>query len=280
MPFVKAKCTECDAPLVVDPSLKRAKCDHCGTPYLIQDAINYYHYYISGWHGTADFDTSELTSEMKMELGAAEAVMKMQRYEDALNRFELLSNRIPQEYRVWWGQIRALTRELTAPIENKADILTLCGLYDSMMHFIPSQKCDEIKQQFMSYIQTQDQMLEKRIRDMRQRKNDLETENAEIRRKLEVWKYSKYQTSEQSAKILEVVILVGLALGVFGKSLVLLGTAGIGCLLYYTVLIPKLENDKAEWERGKAATIQELSERCRDNEQELSQIEETLSKLM
>ena len=150
MPFVKAKCTECDAPLVVDPSLKRAKCDHCGTPYLMQDAINYYHYYISGWHGNDDFDTSELTSEMKMELGAAEAVMKLQKYEDALNRFELLSNRIPQEYRVWWGQIRARTRELTAPIENKADILTLCGLYDSMMHFIPSQKCDEIKQQFMS----------------------------------------------------------------------------------------------------------------------------------
>ena len=276
MELVEANCKSCGGVLNLDMKQKSAFCPFCGKQILISDVIKNYHVNIAGFH----IDDSEFPLEIKTDLDAAEAMMKIPKYENALERFEMLSNRIPQEYRVWWGQIRAITREFTAPIENKAEILTLCGLYDSMMHFVPSQKRDEIQQQFMSYIQTQDQMLEKRIRDMQQRKNDLETENAEVRRKLKVWKASKYQTSEQSVKILEVVILVGLALGVFGRSLVLLGTAGIGCLLYYTVLIPKLEVDKTDWERRRVTAIEEISQRSQDIAQELTQIQETLSKLM
>ena len=276
MELVEANCKSCGGVLNLDMKQKSAFCPFCGKQILISDVIKNYHVNIAGFH----IDDSEFPLQIKTDLDAAEAMMKLPKYENALELFEMLSNRIPQEYRVWWGQIRAITREFTAPIENKAEILKLCGLYESMMHFVPSQKRDEIQQQFMSYIQTQDQMLEQRIRDMQQRKNDLETENAEVRRKLKVWKASKYQTSEQSVKILEVVILVGLALGVFGKSFVLLGTAGIGCLLYYTVLIPKLEGDKADWERRKVTTIQELTQRSQDIAQELAQLQETLSKLM
>lgn len=42
MPFVPAKCTQCNANLQVDPILAAAICDSCGTPFIVEKAITNY----------------------------------------------------------------------------------------------------------------------------------------------------------------------------------------------------------------------------------------------
>jgi len=42
MPFVPAKCTQCNANLQVDSTLAAAICDSCGTPFIVEKAITNY----------------------------------------------------------------------------------------------------------------------------------------------------------------------------------------------------------------------------------------------
>lgn len=46
--FVPATCTNCGAPLEVDPNLETAKCSHCGSAFLVDEAIQNYNVTVSG----------------------------------------------------------------------------------------------------------------------------------------------------------------------------------------------------------------------------------------
>lgn len=238
---------------------------------MIEDVINNYNYYYK--MGTED--STELTLEMRMKLKAAEACLELREFAQAQKKFERLSKQIPQDYRVWWGQIRALTKEFSSTVGNKAEILRLCGLYDSMMHFVPAQRCDEIRQQFLSYIQSQDQRLERHILDLHARQEELEKEYSELQSSIRECQEKTYPNSEEQLQVLQVILVAALVFGIFGNAVILLfALAGIG--LFYMVLIPWMKRHADQWEQERQQLIADSSQRSLQVKQELKQIEEEL----
>lgn len=279
MPYEPLKCKNCEAALKYDAIMKLWFCDHCGYFSTKEIPINYYttnisDLYLDGVH----FDT-EITVEMKMKLNAAEASITLGKFEDALNRFQTLADVIPHEYRVWWGQIRAKTQDLTAEIGNKDDINSLCSLYDAMMHFVPEPKRYEIEQKFLAYIQMQEERLDERFRQLQSKERTLREELDDVRADLMECRSAVYESSDQAIKIAEIVLAAALILGVLGKSIILFLAAIAGIGYYCLVFEPEMKQQKENWEYQKQKRMEELAHQGENIEQELKEISDALKEL-
>ena len=93
MPLIQCKCENCGGNLEADISLKTATCPHCGTTYLVRDIINIA---LSGKDET---------------LESADAFLKLGETDNAMNLYEQVSSRKPQEYRAWLGLIKCYARK-------------------------------------------------------------------------------------------------------------------------------------------------------------------------
>ena len=227
MRLVPARCEACDAFLEVDKSLKYARCNYCGAQYLVEDAIQYYNITILGNDRPGLSPSAELTVEMIMKLNSAEATLDIGKFDEAVRKFRELSEEIPQDYRVWWGLIRSLSRKLWAEVSGRAELEELYGLYDAMMHFAPASKRDELDRSFMSYAEAQEKLLEQRCRELRSQKERLEEEDADLLAQIEECR----QKSEQINLKAKQGVLVG-----FGLIIVvgfLLGSPGLVILLLF-----------------------------------------------
>lgn len=279
MPFVAAACENCGGPLRYDAVLKKWNCEHCGYINEKENPIQIVTASIDDFHLKGmQFDTP-MTVEMKMKLNAAEAALTLGKYKDAEYRFRRLSDEIPQEYRVWWGQIRARTKELTAEVNHNRELDKLCALYDSMMHFVPTTERDELEQRFMAYIQLQEERLRQRIDALEQREKDLHRNYESVQEDLAMWRRASYDRSEQSFKIMGAILAAGLVLGVLGQSLLLILAAVGGIGYYYLVLEPNSKKNEAEWACEKQKQIQMLTRQSQSIEQELQTVAGKLRKL-
>ncbi len=274
MPFEGGVCDRCGALTKYDTKTRKYYCEHCGAVDYKKDTINHFTANINDLHLDGVHFDSEMTVEMKMKLKAAEASIILGKYEDALKRFQTLCDDIPHDYRVWWGQIRAKTQELNADVKNKVELNSLCGLYDSMMHFIPATYRDEVEQRFMSYIQFQDEKLEQRIRDLQMQKKALQEEYEDVQTELMEWQVATYESSEQSLEIAGGVFAAALVLGVFGRSLLLILAAVVGFGYYYLILEPSMKQKEADWMYEKQKCIEELTHRSQAIEQKLKEIDD------
>ena len=279
MPLVKARCENCGAALEVDSSKKRAICHHCDTPYLVEDAINYFNFNFSGVHSNGDHHFPKITLEMSMRLEAAEASLKLGKYDDALNRFRELSDHIPQDFRVWWGQIRAISKNLTAAIENRAGLEELCRLYDAMMHFVPEHKRGDLERRFMDYCTKQEEILEQRIEALTAKKLQLEEEHAGLQQSIEECRQVTNQFGDQIGTILGIGLVVLVILGSAGIEPVLTGVLVIGIIAFILVSKPIFEEQTRKWEEEKEQAIAELTQRSQNVEQQLTEVNDQLSKM-
>ena len=149
MPIVQAKCTNCGGSLQVDNAQKAAICPYCNQAYVVEDAINNFVTNIDNLHVENLHVMDDRTAQARMEAG--EAFLKIHHFKEAQDAFAEVCKLTPQDYRGWWGCIRARTRELTADLFTERDLQELEELHRSMQVFLPDEERDRIEQQYAAY---------------------------------------------------------------------------------------------------------------------------------
>lgn len=279
MPLIELKCPSCGGELDIGTTGKDWKCSYCGNSYNWKDIINNYYVNVTNQYIDGTGSSGALTSEMRMRLNAAEATLKLGKYEDALIRFRDLCDEIPQDYRVWWGQIRAMTEDFTIPVENQEDLINLHDLYNAMVLFLPEQKRSPIENRFTDYVRLQQQNMDLRRAELISRSECLREESDEL---LEAMEQARQSITFRAAEIrafrewlLGIILIVALLAG----SVLLFLLALLGCILYLGVIEPELMQMAGEKEKQAKKDIGRYSERLHNIEQELRRIEEQLSEL-
>lgn len=171
MPFVQAKCENCNGILEVDSTKKAAICPYCGTPYVVQDAINNYITNIETLH--ADVVNINDDKSARARLDAAEAFMKLHKYREAWKAFSDVCSLTPQDFRGWWGKIRVYTEDFTLQIENESILDEVSKLYQSVLVVVPEEIKGEIEHQFLGYIQLVEERNTQRKEKLKQREEKL-----------------------------------------------------------------------------------------------------------
>ena len=150
MPLVKAQCTNCGGALEVDTEKKAAICPYCHEAYVVEDAINNYITHIEHLH--ADNVTINDDRAAASRLEAAEASLKLKHWDEAANSFEEVCELTPQDYRGWWGMIRALTEEFSEKLITDYEFKRLNEYYEDALTFMNSDEKGETKSIFEPYM--------------------------------------------------------------------------------------------------------------------------------
>ena len=132
MPFVQAKCDSCGAILSVDSTLKTATCSHCGSTYVVQESINNYNSDNNISHLHADVVNILDESSAEGRLKAADAFVKLKKFDEAERDYLKVTQLTPQDYRAWLGLLVVRTKAYTKRLRKKADIHQLDELVNSV----------------------------------------------------------------------------------------------------------------------------------------------------
>ena len=131
MPIVKAICTNCGANLEVDNAKDAAICPMCNTPYIVERAIH--NYFISTENNVHD-----------SLLEAGEKFLKEGLWDEAANYYRKAEEKNPSDYRAFWGQFCALSKNMTwlgdgiADETNQDKIKILYSTLEKAMVFVCS----------------------------------------------------------------------------------------------------------------------------------------------
>lgn len=105
MKLVSAMCPNCGAKLELDENMEKGFCMYCGSQILVQDAVQKYKVEISGRVSVEGI----LSAEDFAKNG--DTLVNIGNYPQAYDSFKELSEKYPDDYRGWWGMIRAMTSD-------------------------------------------------------------------------------------------------------------------------------------------------------------------------
>lgn len=221
MPLVKAVCTNCGGSLDVDSSQKAAICPHCKQAYIVEEAVNKYTTHIEHLHADSVTINDDRTAAARLEAG--EANLTLRHWPEAENVFKEVCDLTPQDYRGWWGRIRAITHEFTADLFHGDEIATLNDLFNSVSTFLDGPEKAEIDQTFDSYIgriteinRRSEDLLSRKAEDLRGKIKELEDEKTEIQESLSKRRDWDLRDGTALGLILRLMLIVGVALSIFG----------------------------------------------------------------
>ena len=113
MPLVPARCTQCGAALTLDPSQDAAICPFCGTPFVVEKAVNNYTTYNQTTVGTVEHLHVDDGRSVEARLASAEnSLAGLNDAEGAFGAFKSVADDKSNEWRAWWGMVRAKTNGL------------------------------------------------------------------------------------------------------------------------------------------------------------------------
>lgn len=221
MPLVKAVCTNCGGSLEVDSSQKAAICPHCKQAYIVEEAINNYVTHIEHLHAENVTINDDRTAAARLEAG--EADLKLKHWPEAEKVFKEVCDLTPQDYRGWWGRIRAITQEFTADLFHGDEIATLNDLFNSVSTFLDGPENTGITQTFNSYIgrvteinsKIQD-TLNSRIEELRSQIKGLKEETDKLENTIRKNSDWPLEAGYFLGKTLPYGIIIGIALSLFG----------------------------------------------------------------
>lgn len=144
-----AKCINCGSVLDVDPTLEKATCHYCGTTYLVQDAIKHYRTSIEYFYANTVYLSGGSSAQSQLE--AAEAFMKLKKYNDALETFEEVCKIAPQNYLGWWGQLRALTENFSKNLKYRKELNRIRDVFEAAEVFMPRDQKETLTAQYNAY---------------------------------------------------------------------------------------------------------------------------------
>lgn len=284
MPFVQAKCENCGGLLQVDSSKKAAICPYCGTPYVVQDAINNYITNIGNLH--ADVVNVSNDTSAKARIDAAEAFMKLHKYDDAQKAFAEVSMLTPQDYRGWWGQVRAISKEFTEKLDNKSALDKVYSLYKSTLVFVPNQEKYAIEQRFIAYYQPLVEYNTQRCNTLQQRIKNLEGECAKLQSSIDELKCQEYpQVGYMSSGLsgfLAFILVAGIILALINGEIgiFILASIPLAIGLIWEIIIRPINNSAAvSKQRNANMKLEKLYTQRNNVQQELNQNRQLLNKL-
>ena len=105
MKLVSAMCPNCGAKLELDENIEKGFCMYCGSQILVQDAVQKYKVEISGRISVEGI----LSAEDLAKNG--DTLVNIGNYQQAYDSYNELSVKYPDDYRGWWGMIRAMTSD-------------------------------------------------------------------------------------------------------------------------------------------------------------------------
>ena len=183
MPLVQAKCEGCGGILTVDSDLKAAICPHCGSAYVVQDSINYYNSVTKVDHMHADVVNMSDESTSEGRLKAAEAYMKMKKYEDAEAEYRNVTALAPQNYLGWCGLIESFTCEFTRRIKAKKDFSDLEEYANSAKLMAPGGESDATVQKLGEYLAAQTELNNEEIKKLKDTISQMQEEEKRLHAK-------------------------------------------------------------------------------------------------
>ena len=136
MPLVKAICTNCAAPLEVDPSKDAAICPYCSTPYIVEKAINQYFMNVKTLNaGVVNMVQPDKTEKLFKN---AEAQLMLEEFEDALDSYETLSRSYAYDPRAWSGLLSAKSHNKTVVDFCVNDVEDIIKYYKNLKKLDPA----------------------------------------------------------------------------------------------------------------------------------------------
>ncbi len=163
MSFVQGKCENCGGILAVDSSLKAANCPFCGAAYVVQDSINYYNTTIKVDTMHADVVNVSDESSAEGRLKAADAFMKLGKYENAEGEYKRVTELTPQDYRGWLGLIESHTCKYTKRTRLKSERKVLDDYAKSVLVFAPQNMGETLLKEYKTYIDSEKEKNENEI---------------------------------------------------------------------------------------------------------------------
>lgn len=271
MPFVAAACERCDAPLNYDLKTDKWYCSYCGYISDKENITNNVTANITDLHLDGVRFNARVTVKMIERLDRAKAFLDLKKYDDAFQAFQMLSKQIPQEYLVWWGQIRAVTKDFSVELEQKSVLDELRDLYDSAMLFVPEREKARIEHQFMDYYQPLVTGRLEEIKRIEKRAAELEEEYQEISSCMDELQKMKYFTFGTIPPEIFVVPGVLILLGLFtGNGLFCIGILVVTVVCFLGLLMYEEYVSRLEEER--TTVLEEFTDRRDQVSRELADI--------
>lgn len=107
MKLVSAMCPNCGAQLELDENMEKGFCMYCGSQIIVQDAVQKYKIELSGRVSVEGI----LSAEDFAKNG--DTFMSIGNIQQAYEAFRELSTKYPDDFRGWWGLVRAVTNDFS-----------------------------------------------------------------------------------------------------------------------------------------------------------------------
>lgn len=253
MPFVQGKCESCGGILTVDPSLKAANCPFCGSAYVVQDSINYYNTTIKVDTMHADVVNVSDESSSEGRLKAANAYMKLGKFEDAETEYKKVTELTPQNHLGWLGLIESHTHNYTVRIKSSNELNKLKDYSKSVVVFAPNGSGEKIVHKCEAYVDSEieknkaelepfSEALTKYKANMYQIDEKECTLKENLAQKINRYdlltnKVKNYEERNKKLQINKALVLVGISFVVFGLIFCALSTF-VGILFIIAGVIP------------------------------------------
>ena len=105
MPLIEVKCKNCGSSLHIDSNTKTGVCPFCNTQYFSEDTVNNYNIGQANIH----IDNNAIVENLLKNAETNLSILKD--YEKSAELFKKVTESAPDNYKGWWGIIRAKTRE-------------------------------------------------------------------------------------------------------------------------------------------------------------------------
>ncbi|MDE7267156.1 MAG: hypothetical protein K2N89_06810 [Lachnospiraceae bacterium] len=155
MPLVPAICTQCGAPLEVNPLKDAAVCPYCRTSFVTEKAINNYN--TTNVTQIKNLQTDAIilndTTSIDNRVRAGETFIKLGNFQAALETFQKLIQECPYDHRGWWGLIKAKTEDFESYMNHSSDFNEICDLYVNVSKTADSDSLVKIGVLFEEYEQ-------------------------------------------------------------------------------------------------------------------------------
>lgn len=204
MALIYLKCKNCGGDISYDNDKKIGFCPFCGSKVIeTQEIINNNNYVTNKIeHANINIDTNNL----EQTISNAETFLSIHHnYSESLKLFIEISQRLPNDYRGWWGLVCAKTEMFQKMLFELDDFGDIVQNYTYAVNVAPNDHKNEITKQWNEYIIKRNEYLIKSKEEKEKRLEEAEKTKTELSAKIEHLKEEEASLSrkhEHNSKII------------------------------------------------------------------------------
>ena len=147
MAFIEAKCKNCGGDIRLDEKLNRGKCEYCGTEFVKSDIIVNKNYKIE--NATLVIDENSITEQMY--INGETYLTTLKDYDKAQEVYAAITQSKADDYRGWWGLLRATSRDFTLMQNSRELFETLRTYADNAIKLAPDSEKETFIEKWEMY---------------------------------------------------------------------------------------------------------------------------------